>query len=129
MKCLLFPVSSRFPPVSSSFLPTIQNFREFYNSRYEIRNNEQKLTYATETPVHKPLLSVLYPLVESKNTLWVHSVSLSVASFIRRDRSDHTNYSFCHNWRTAERIFIKFSMDVMPLKATSNLYFLISYNR
>jgi hypothetical protein len=36
---------------------------------------------------------------------------------------------YTYNSRTAERIFIKFGIKVMPLKATPNLYFLISKNQ
>jgi hypothetical protein len=33
-----------------------------------------------------------------------------------------------HTMKTTERIFMKFGMEVMPLEATPNLYFLILYN-
>jgi hypothetical protein len=35
--------------------------------------------------------------------------------------------SACFNKRTADRILIKFYMDVVPLEATLHLYFLTSY--
>jgi hypothetical protein len=37
--------------------------------------------------------------------------------------------SACFNSKTARRIFTKYGMDIMPLKATPNFYFLIFYDQ